>query len=107
MGIFAPALTLARIVRILIGSEASNDWLMNRFSKLRPSVAIGLLQFWKRYGQGAENCEVMLPPVLEMAGGTALIWRQPNSAVDLSKADEILRAACSIRPDLRVPLIAD
>lgn len=98
---------LARIVRILIGSEAAGDWLTNRFSQLRPSVAIGLLQFWKRFGDASKGSEVKLPPVLEVTGSASLIWRQAEGTVDLRKADEILRAACSIPVDLRVPLIAD
>jgi hypothetical protein len=98
---------LARIVRILVGSEGPGDWLQDRFSQLRPSVAIGLLQFWRQFGQASRTCAVRLPPVLETTEGGRLIWRNDEAAVDLSKADEILRAGCSIPPDLRVPLIAD
>jgi len=98
---------LARIVRILVGSEPSGDWLSNRFSQLRPSVAIGILQFWKQYGHASAGCEVTLPPVLETTPSNALIWRPGEAPVDLLRADQILRGACSIPVDLRVPLIAD
>jgi hypothetical protein len=98
---------LARIVRILIGSEPPGNWLLTHFSQLRPSVAIGVLQFWQRYGHASEGCEVTLPPVLEMTASGGLRWRPGEGPVSVRRADEILRAACSIPSDLRVPLIAD
>lgn len=98
---------LARIVRILVGSEAPGNWLSHRFSQLRPSVAIGLLQFWQQYGHSSEGCEVTPPPVLDTIAINELRWRPGEGSVDLRRADEIVRAACSIPADLRVPLIAD
>ncbi len=98
---------LARIVRIIIGFDEDSGWLVERFSQLRPSVAIGILQFWHRYGGGRENIEVTLPPVLERDEANTLTWRRTGTPVNLRRADEILRAACSIPEALRVPLIAD
>jgi hypothetical protein len=98
---------LARIVRIIIGFDEDSGWLVERFSQLRPSVAIGILQFWHRYGGGRENIEVTLPPVLERDEANTLKWRRTGTPVNLRRADEILRAACSIPEALRVPLIAD
>lgn len=97
---------VAEIVRALIGQASDFSKLSAQFSSLRPSVAIGLLQFWRRFGQKDESHEVLLPPIMREEAGSGFSWIARES-VPIGQADQILREACSIPPALRVPLIAD
>jgi len=97
---------LAEVVKIFIGHSSDFSQLSARFSSLRLSVAIGLLQFWRVFGRKDESVEVLLPPILHEDAGGELTWVRRQS-VPIGQADQILREACLIPSDLRVPLIAD
>jgi hypothetical protein len=97
---------LAEVVKLLVGYEADFAQLSRCFPKLRPSVAIGLLQFWRAYGKQAGSVEITLPPILYDDSSGALRWDQARG-VPIGEADQFLRRACSIPEGLRVPLIAD
>jgi hypothetical protein len=98
---------LQRMVQALIGIDRDPTWVRVAFSRLRPSVAIGLLQFWRRYGRKEDDLTVQLPPVLETGADRTLRWKRVDTYVSLGEADQILRTACSIPLDLRVPIIGD
>lgn len=97
---------LGAVVKLLVGYSSESADLPRSFASLRPSVAIGLLQFWRAYGSQATLMEFTVPPVLGVHSSGTLFW-EPARTVPLEQADRLLRRACSIPEGLRVPLIAD
>jgi hypothetical protein len=97
---------LTMIVKLLVGYESDLAQLSTLFPNLRPSVAIGLLQFWQAYGKQTSSVELALPPVLNADTDGVLRWDKARR-VPIGEADQFLRRSCSVPEGLRVPLIAD
>jgi hypothetical protein len=95
------------IVRALLGVAGASGTIQDQFSALRPSQAIGLLQFASSYNSDwtQDIGEFALPPLLQKSNGKLewTTWR----ATSLSEADKLLREKLHVPPGLPVPLIAD
>nr|WP_276555633.1 alpha/beta fold hydrolase [Bradyrhizobium elkanii] len=95
------------ILRALLGVAGSEGTIHDQFNKLRPSNALGLLQFasarndnWTKDIGG-----FALPPVLERTD-RGLRWIT-HRASSLHDADRILRDKLDVPARLAVPLVAD
>jgi hypothetical protein len=103
-----PNTRLAKLVAILVGIDNDIDWLMQSFSTLRPSQALGLLQFAKRFRRHhIADLQILLPRTLMSDNSKQLRWHSHQSATSLEEADHILRQHLKIAPERRLPLLAD
>jgi hypothetical protein len=100
--------TDSRAVAALTGQTQDVTWVVHWLHSLRPSKALGLLQFGKHYGEGWEiKREIALPRMLDMQGDGTLRWHPDQTAYSLKEADAIIRKALSIPMDRHLPLLAD
>jgi hypothetical protein len=97
----------APMIRGMLGDPTALGTLRENISKIRPSQALGLLQFASKYNPDstADIGEFELPPILRTSDGR-LEWTS-ESARTLAEADAKLRSLMRIPPDVGVPLIAD
>ncbi|MCK1298373.1 hypothetical protein IVB33_39010 [Bradyrhizobium sp. 24] len=95
------------ILRALLGTSEHAGTIRDRFNQLRPSAAVGLLQFASAYNPNwSEDIgRFALPPILQKSDGN-LRWVN-LFASSLFEADKILRSRLRIPGNLSVPLIAD
>ncbi len=99
---------LGSALRALTGDFSRFEEFGTWFLTLRPSRALGLLQF-----PAAEIMirqlprELRLPPILRLNGNGALEWSTLPTARTFADADATLRAALDIPPSRRLPLLAD
>jgi len=100
--------TDGRAVAALTSRTQDLTWVIDWIHSLRPSKALGLLQFAKEYGPEWETAiEVSLPRILEMQSDGTLRWHGDQKANSLKAADAAIRRALSIPLDRRIPLLAD
>jgi len=100
--------TYSRAVAALTGRTQELSWVVGWLPSLRPSKALGLLQFAKEYGPEWESeLDISLPRVLEMRSDATLGWHAFEEAHSLKEADAAIRRALSIPLDRRIPLLAD
>lgn len=100
--------TYARAVAALTEHTQEMSWISSWIPSLRPSKALGLLQFAKEYSPVVDGeAEIILPRTLEISDDGSLSWRGVERARSLREADSMLRDALSIPPDRRIPLLAD
>lgn len=99
---------LARGLATLIGDTRDLERLSIWFRKLRPSKALGLLQFAKEFSNSWDsNCNIFMPSTLTFNKTGDLEWSEPTVANSLRSADKILRERLNIQLGRRIPLIAD
>jgi hypothetical protein len=76
--------------------------------KLRPSTAVGLLQFSRRFSKNyGRKIELRLPRTLERQPDGSLSWFPSVTVYSLEQADFTLRAQIGISRERVIPLIAD
>lgn len=99
---------LDSLVDILIGASDDYKTLSDWLSTVRPSVALGILQF--AVFRPVEKKDVMrlcLPQLLRFDASNRLSWIQPEPAHSLQEAAHYLRTALRVPKGQRVPLIPD
>jgi hypothetical protein len=95
-------------LRALTGEADAFATFAPWFATLRPSRALGLLQFATgEVRNGALPTELALPRVLYLTTTGELEWRTPPRASTFAVADTILRTALDIPMSRRLPLLAD
>lgn len=97
----------APMLRGMLGQKAARGTVHDDFSSLRPSRALGLLQFASAYNPDPSEDigEFSLPPVLATEDGV-LVWTSVH-ARSLTEAEATMRSMMKIQPHNRVPLIGD
>lgn len=95
------------ILRSLLGLAGTSGTIHDSFSRLRPSQALGLLQFASTYNPNWTNNigEFELPPLLQRSAGQ-LNWVSLRAS-SLEDANRILRRTLQISTHVPIPLIAD
>lgn len=103
-----PGDELDSALRALTGDFSRFDEFATWFPTLRPSRALGLLQFAAGELTTRElPHELMLPQILRLNESGTLEWSTLASAKTLAEADVNLRVALDIPPSRRLPLLAD
>jgi hypothetical protein len=98
---------LSRYVRA-VTEGLDIEWFFGIFSSLRPSTALGLLQFSSlNSGLRDQNVELQLPRTLREGEDGTLGWHLGERVNSLAEADRRLRVELGISSELRVPLLAD
>ena len=99
---------LTKLLQILIGYESDEKWLVENLCALRPSTAIGLLQFYRQFKKRELVIEELrLPETITVRDDGQLAWRLGQPFRSLDEGERELRKALAIPADLRVPLMAD
>jgi hypothetical protein len=95
------------MIRALLGVRDADDTIRQRLHKLRPSRALGILQFATNFNPKMSRPigEFDLPRVLERSNNE-WHWTQ-KQAHSLEEADHSLRQMMEIAPESPVPLVAD
>jgi hypothetical protein len=92
----------------LTGRTQELSWVVDWLPSLRPSKALGLLQFAKQYGnEWQKEVEISLPRLLEIRPDRTLKWHVSEKVRSLEQADAAIRTALSIPLDRKIPLLAD
>jgi tetratricopeptide (TPR) repeat protein len=95
-------------LRTILGDYSRLGQFQDWIARVRPSRALGLLQFASAYNPNwAEDLgRFKLPPVLDTFDGGKLRWNQ-QECTSLAGADKSLRALMKINHSSRLPLLAD
>jgi hypothetical protein len=100
--------TLKRLVLILIGEDRDYEWFASNFAKLRPSTAVGILQFAMEFGAKLPvQYQLQLPRTLFCESNGQFNWRSSQVVESLEEANMRMRTNLSIPNTLRVPVLAD
>jgi hypothetical protein len=94
-------------LRVITGESDDMAFAAHWISTLRPSLAVGLLQFLEFRKSAAPETIVALPPLLHSRDSGELELRLDLKANSLASADEQLRAAIGTVPGRRIPLFPD
>jgi hypothetical protein len=99
---------LGRAVAVLMGYSREAEWLGNTLGTVRPSLALGLLQFGRDTSPiWTNHLAVKLPLMMRVNDQLQLSWEEPPEVESLAQADVALRLQMGVPSDARVPLIAD
>jgi hypothetical protein len=99
---------LTRLLRILIGRDSDERWLAENFPVLRPSTAIGLLQFYRQFKSHDLAIQgLKLPATIASNDNGNFVWRSEQVILSLDEGERELRRCLGIPVHLRVPLMAD
>jgi hypothetical protein len=95
-------------VRVLTGDMTEFDRFVKAFVGLRPSRALGLLQFSLGDIRTMRLPSALpLPRTLHLGANGRLEWRELSPAASFAAADTALRGALGIPLERRLPLLAD
>lgn len=97
----------AQGLRVLTGESDDLAFASHWISTLRPSLAVGLLQFMAFRKSAAPETVVALPPLLYSRANGELELRLDLKADSLKSADEQLRSAIGTVSGRRIPLFPD
>lgn len=87
---------------------AGLEQVVAEFHNLRPSTALGLLQFTAlNPGLCDVPASIMLPKTLELCQDNILAWRAEQNVGTLNEAQLVLRANVGVSSDRRIPLLPD
>jgi hypothetical protein len=98
---------VGRGVATLVGRN-DREFLERWLPSLRPSTALGLLQFAKEFSPVfSDPLRLPLPRRIATQSAGPWVWADAVVANSLKEADQVLREHLSVPGDRRVPLIAD